>query len=671
MIGKIGNTDMRQPRLWIRVYARKSIEGERYVMTKILHLLVLMAMILTICNLSGCSSKAVSVENGEINLEGTTVSFGKNNVPDGDSASLKTIKVTDTETENGLCSQLFELALREAYTQPVTLTLPIPEDYSGEAEEALLVGLGIECEYDSGSLGTEYFYFPAQVEDGAASASFIPAELAKAPLYMGASQGTAAPKKMKTSISLKCGLFTNVCYFEDGGHFRLYYPMKVDGKFFHDIVGSSGREAILRDLEVVYDKYKALGYQYDQGDFPMNVLVKKINDAGSYHLLYGDITLNVGNFTDKYEPGSLNPLLWHEFFHYVQGCNTGIFASDWIDEATASYYEARAQDQTFTSLTSQYFERQFVGALPPEDTAQDGYARSPLISFLCQRKGGDAWIRTVYENGGTQEALIAAVGDPSGWAHEYYTALALGQVGQEGAYTLHKNLSTGVYGADVGTTLKLSIPDANDLVQKAGGEETTLGSASVTMNGQGCRLIAITVDADELKELPDGVDPKVECQGASVTVISAIGPNARSCGSSLSGLKDSADSQAVYLVVVTSQAGAGASGSLEVRIKLADEKVDYSGTYTGVLHVTETGADIDVTTVVTYEKDFGDGAYYKIVCSNDETESTYINNSYFVRSTGEANIAGADFTFSADGQSFFATMLDFNNKAWGTISAQK
>jgi hypothetical protein len=263
------------------------------------------------------------------------------------------------------------------------------------------------------------------------------------------------------------------------------------------------------------------------------------------------------------------------------------------------------------------------------------------------------------------------VGDPSGWAHEYYTALASGQVGQEGAYILHKNLSTGVYGADVGTTLKLRIPNANDLAQKAKGEEIVLGSATVTINGQGCRLVAITFDADDLKKLPDGVNPKVECQGASVTVISAEGRNVKNCGSSLSGLKGSADSKAVYLVVVTSQAGAGVSESFDVKITLREEKTDFSGTYTGVLHVTETGADIDVTTVVTYERDFGDGAYYKIVCSNDETGSTYINNSYFVRSTGEANIAGAELIFSGDGQSFSATMLDFNNKAWGTISAQK
>ncbi|NMR96259.1 hypothetical protein HKB01_03080, partial [Vibrio parahaemolyticus] len=97
-------------------------------------------------------------------------------------------------------------------------------------------------------------------------------------------------------------------------------------------------------------------------------------------------------------------------------------------------------------------------------------------------------------------------------------------------------------------------------------------------------------------------------------------------------------------------------------IKTQEEKVDYSGTFTGVLHAVETGKDIDVTTVVTFEKDFGDGSFYKIVCTNNETGSTYINNSYFVRwSTGEANMAGAKFVFSPDGTSFSASMRDYND----------
>lgn len=111
---------------------------------------------------------------------------------------------------------------------------------------------------------------------------------------------------------------------------------------------------------------------------------------------------------------------------------------------------------------------------------------------------------------------------------------------------------------------------------------------------------------------------------------------------------------------------------MEVILNTKTNKVDYSGTYTGVMNVTETGKDIDVTTVVTFEKDFGDGSYYKIVCSNNETGSTYINGSYFVRwSTGEVNIAGAKFVFSADGTSFSASMRDHNDKEWGVITCQR
>ncbi|MBC7086872.1 MAG: hypothetical protein H5T96_00115 [Tissierellales bacterium] len=107
-------------------------------------------------------------------------------------------------------------------------------------------------------------------------------------------------------------------------------------------------------------------------------------------------------------------------------------------------------------------------------------------------------------------------------------------------------------------------------------------------------------------------------------------------------------------------------------IKTQDEKVDYSGTFTGILHAVETGKDIDVTTVVTFEKDFGDGSFYKIVCTNNETGSTYINNSYFVRwSTGEANMAGAKFVFSPDGTSFSASMRDYNDKEWAVINCYK
>ena len=632
-------------------------------------LLILMTAVLALITLAGCNGQKAVVENGTIVMEGISVDFGGNNLTDKKSASLKTVKSVKTEKDNGLSSELYELTLDKPYTNPVTVSLPVPSEFSGKDNEALLLGIGVECEYDSGAKGIEYFYFPAEVDDKTANASFLPSDLSKATLYMGSSQGSATAIK-NTVFTL--GLFTSEIHYEDNGHFYLYYPTKVNGKFFYGIVGSDGLKDILYDLEATYEKFKALGYKYDESDFPMNVHIKKIEDEGSYHALFGDITLNVTNFKDKYVSGSLNPLLWHEFFHYVQGCYTGIFSStEWIDEATSSYYEASANNLTYTSLTSQYYERQFISALPEDDSAADGYARSPLISFLVKKKGSEEWIKTLYENGGNKEAFISAAGEISGWSHDYYTALASGQVGFEGASIIYKNVKDGVYGPEVGASIKLAIPDENEQKQMQGEDEIILGSVSVAMQGQGSRFIAITVSADELKKLPDGVEPEVECEGAKITVLSLAGRNVNNCGKVLSKLKDSIDNNKVYLVVVTSKSAANVHGDFDIKIKMSNKKVDFSGTYKGVLNVIETDADIDVTTIVTFEKEFGDGSYYNIVCSNDETQSKYINGSYFVRANGEANIAGAVFQFSSDGMSFTASMMDFANKTWGTISAYK
>lgn len=633
--------------------------------------ILLIISIILMVSLVACGDNGAVLKDGKISLEGTIIDFGENIGIDKKSAILKTVKATENEEENGLYSPLYELTLKQDLTEPITISIPIPKEYTGEDGETLLMGLGVEAEYDSGRVSTEYFYFPVEIIDNIAKIEFSPKEISEAPLYMGATEGSAKANRVEIGLSLKCGLFGQVAYFKEGGHFRLYYPLKVDGKFFHHIVGTSGIEDILKDLEFVYQKYKKLGYKYNEKDFPMNILIKSIDDDGSYHGLFKDITININKFDGTYKSGQLNSLLWHEFFHYVQGCYTGAFnTTDWIDEATASYYEATANEKSSTTLTAQYFEKQFTSALPIKSTAQDGYARSPLIFYLSKKIGDDTWIRKVYEQGGNTEAFIAVVGDPLQWAHSYYLALASGQVGDLATYTLYKNTTSGVYKGDVGTTLKLNIPTADE-IEKVTEDELLIGSTKVTMNGQGSRLIAITVDNDTLKNLPDGADVKIECKGASVTVLSAKGKEVKKLGKSLTGLKKSIDDKQVYLAVVTSSSEKEASAEFEVKVKLSLKKIDFSGTYKGIMNVTKTGKDYEVTTVVTYEKEFGDGDYYKIVCTNNETGSKYINNSYFVRKNGESNIAGAEFNFSSDGTSFTATMKEFDGKVWGNLNGQK
>jgi len=107
-------------------------------------------------------------------------------------------------------------------------------------------------------------------------------------------------------------------------------------------------------------------------------------------------------------------------------------------------------------------------------------------------------------------------------------------------------------------------------------------------------------------------------------------------------------------------------------IKAKTQKIDWSGTYIGTCATLSNGNEYDITTVVTFVSDTDDGTYYKIVCTNNDTNTKYYDGIYYVRwATGIANIAGSEFIFSADGSSFFATQLDHNGNSVATFSGQK
>ena len=84
--------------------------------------------------------------------------------------------------------------------------------------------------------------------------------------------------------------------------------------------------------------------------------------------------------------------------------------------------------------------------------------------------------------------------------------------------------------------------------------------------------------------------------------------------------------------------------------------MDYSGTYTGVMNVTETGKEIKVTTVVTYEKDFGMARTTKSSAPMMKPEAPTSMEAILCGGPQEANIAGAKFVFSSDGTSFTSSM---------------
>ncbi len=111
---------------------------------------------------------------------------------------------------------------------------------------------------------------------------------------------------------------------------------------------------------------------------------------------------------------------------------------------------------------------------------------------------------------------------------------------------------------------------------------------------------------------------------------------------------------------------------------LKTEAIDYSGVYIGTLYNTTTGTEIEMTTTITFDREYGDGVFYNIrgvdgtISPITGEERFYFGGSYFIRSsTGEVTMSTADFKFSADGLSFTANMTDYNGNVWGIITGSR
>lgn len=523
------------------------------------------------------------VKDGKIELDSASVDFGRNRVADGKSAIMSETKAGITETEDGLCSALYTITIEEQLDKPVSVSLPVPEDFRTNSDIVLRIGVGVECVYDNGENEIQYFFYDAKVDDGMATASFVPKEVYDAPLYKSVEKGTGMPAQpVGGKIKFNCGLFESCCYFENGGHFKLYYPTKVNGRDFELLTG--GVRPILSDLEATYVKFKDMGYKYNDDDFPMNIEIKSISQDGAYSSLFKNIELKTGLFQGEYTTGKLNSLIWHEFFHYVQGCYTGMFGdTDWIDEATASYFEASARGETYTGLMQQYYEKTFSGPIPASENAQEGYARSAMIAYLCEKLGNNEWIRTVYENGGSTEAFISAVGDPAEWAHNYYTYLGCGG-GFDSTYSMHKNIADKISGTDIGQVLALAVPSEEDQQKMIEDEGcVVLGQTSLSMPGLGCRMVAITISEEELKKLPDSSVPQVSCIGGEVTLLSAIGKQVQLEGTSMSELSRVLDkNKKIFLAVVTSDADRGKNSTVELKVTLPGMDINGVDSFMGL-----------------------------------------------------------------------------------------
>lgn len=484
-------------------------------------IVLIVAMMITALPGCGCGGSSAVVKDGVIVLQHARVDFGDNEVPATSKSAMNVVRLKKGQEPAGLISPLFELTLDLVCRQPVTVSFELSKvktpDEAAEGTEVVL-GVGTEVTQDDGTVETSFTYVPAKVENGVASATFVPTD------YIGEPEEEAVDEAKPSRRRLNWGFFRQASYLSEGGHFIVYLPGKA--KEFH--LGSEERNAFLSDLEDIYEEYLDKGYAYDRRqEWPMAVYIQTLGQDGYYSYRRGgadgQIHLNRELFQDGYRSDLVLPLVAREFFHFVQlnyvDPGSGL---PWFDKATAVYFEGQKAGAE-PGMVDQHADRLFTGVFPEIGDAFDGYARVPLITYLAHQQG-EAFILNTYslvrEGAGWGEALNASAGAPATWAGDFYEALVRGEMGSFSPQMLYTSLADGKgCGGEIGTKLGLEIPAAEEIeAVVAKGEDPLFGSTTVRTGPYGAQLVALTVDQKNVAQLSEGSDPAVSVPGADLRI---------------------------------------------------------------------------------------------------------------------------------------------------------
>lgn len=499
-------------------------------------------------------------EAGVLKLDGMEIDFGDADIEGEAKDYITLVDLKDEEAPDGLASDLYDLTLDPDSGDKVTVRIPYTENPSEKDTDAVpMLGIGRTITFDDGSTETVYTYLSAEIKDKIATASFVPADRMGELLANGSSsgKGSSAPSREK----VRAGIFWCTTQYTDGGHFLVYFPAQPM-KFFID---NKDRDALLKDLEAVYNKYLGLNFTYaKRTQWPMEVTVRNLSsNEGAYVYGYdgagGSIEINRDFFEGGYQPTYVKPILAHEFFHFVQ-MNYVEYDNDcpWFDEATATYFEGE-ESGSVPGVVSKYQSQIFEGAIPPENTPEAGYARMPLIRYLVEKYSAD-FIRSVYVSAGSGTSWDSAITDiidqPSSWAGEFYTKLTNGSYWDDRTYSLYKGVADDSF-PGLGQTLPLEIPSEEDIATAAeNGDPPLLGQVSLEVGSYGAQLAAITISKDMLKQIPDGIDPEVRAAtGAEMRVFSIRSKTVTELAvvdgaASLTDFKKASADKTVFLVLI-------------------------------------------------------------------------------------------------------------------------
>ena len=392
------------------------------------------------------------LENGVLALKDITLDFKQTNLSNG-AATMTTVKDKEEEVQRGLIGDLYVMKIDKSCQGKVTVSVPTPKGFKPSNENGLFIKLGIGRDYSlgDGKITRRYSYFDATVKDGKAVAVIDPAALAQNQLKFLTSAKPAEDKKEDIGIfTVFVGYFFKVDalfrpvpllenikvldnityghvkgegYQYTKGHFRVWYDYN-ENFMQSDVVTSKPKNVLhegdmqnlVNDLEEAYNYYKTHGYKEHVDTYtPIDVYIsqkkgKGEGNEGTWDPVTGNIEIEESKLYDsnhRYEgPTRTNvrATIYHEVFHAVQQSLIGSTAyitdstkNNWFDEATGTYFE-KLVSKRLSDNEQANFWLLWQGPIPSGSSKEEGYSRGPLIEYMSNKLGGDAWIKDCLEN---------------------------------------------------------------------------------------------------------------------------------------------------------------------------------------------------------------------------------------------------------------------------------
>ena len=422
------------------------VSSDQIIPTELNHLACKSDTTITLIVLKILKTLTIGSSGGEVNLDKFTME-----IPEGafdSNSELKVFEALSDEYDENTASKIFGVeGIPVNFSKPLNITIEPEKELTGESY--ISVGHDYEIPFTNSS---QIVYKFLETED---TSGFLMAKLSPNSAYLNkglAKTNSSGYKQNKIYFTSKTGYFSELSY---NNHFKIFSP-NLNVK----LLGNT--------LEVNYDLVKAVGFETDNINFPVEVYIKKLKPELTkrgciYYPTYGQKNMSLLIDRDRIGGVSVSSLREYaigvfrsydnDFFlpnEFTGKVNPGHY---WFHHAAASWLEEKRwnnPDANFYPVDYNHADYMYPGEnsgdnrLYPflgitkgagnnsKSSLKYGGGMSTLIKYI-EKNYGEAPILSIYNFIKDQrihpvEAIKRVLSEPSIWWTDYLEEYMEGQL---------------------------------------------------------------------------------------------------------------------------------------------------------------------------------------------------------------------------------------------------